>query len=264
MPKTNVNDIQMHYEIQGEGEPLLLIAGIGQDHQTWGLMAPQLKTHVQLILPDNRGVGQTDMPDMTYTVELMASDFLALLDTLKIPSAHVAGHSLGAAIAFEMGRGDPERVRKVVMMSGLYPGPQVAMPSPEAMELLTDRSGDPEDLVKRGTRLATAPGFEQRQPALFNMLVQAGLSRTQPPKIYERQSAAGGLYVQSDHAAEGFEPPLLLIYGEHDQVAPPENGKRIQSAITEAEMILVPDAGHFLHIEQPGVVADAILDFLED
>ena len=263
MPKTSFNDIEMYYERLGEGEPMLLIAGIGQDHRTWGLMAPQLQSHVELILPDNRGVGETDMPDTVYTVELMASDFLALLDELEIESAHVVGHSLGAAIAFEMGRRRPERVRKVVMMSGLYPGPHVVMPSPEAMELLTDRSGEPEELVTRGTRIATAPSFQERQPELFDMLVQAGLSRTQPPKIYARQSTAGGLYVQEEHLDEGFDPALLLIYGEHDVVAPPENGERIQSQVPEAELLLIPDAGHFLHVEQPAAVSDAILEFLE-
>jgi len=263
MPKASVQDIEMYYEIQGEGEPLLLIAGIGQDHNTWGLVAPHLQPDFQLILPDNRGVGATDMPDVTYTVELMAGDFLALLDELAIESAHVVGHSLGAAIAFEMGRAHPERVRNVVMLSGLYPGPQVAMPSPEAMEVLTDRSGEPEELVKRGARIATAPDFEEQQPELFAMLVQAGLNRTQPPKIYERQSTAGGLYLQEDHLGEGFDPPLLLIYGEHDEVAPPENGERIQSELPDAEMTLIPDAGHFLHVEQPVALSDAIAKFLE-
>ncbi len=263
MPECTVNDIDMYYEVQGKGEPLLLIAGIGQDHNTWRLMAPRLEQHFQLILPDNRGVGQTDMPDMPYTVELMASDFLALLNELDIASAYVAGHSLGAAIAFEMGRSDAARIRKAVMISGLYPGPKVVMPSSEAMEVLTDRSGEPEELVKRGTRVATAPGFEERQPVLFNMVVQAGLNRTQPAKIYQRQSAAGGLYVQSEHLADGFKPPLLLIYGEHDVVAPPENGRRIQRELPDAEMVLIPNAGHFLHIEQPAAVSEAIIEFLE-
>ena len=263
MPKTDVNDIQIYYETRGEGEPLLLIAGIGQDHNTWGLMAPRLEDRFRLILPDNRGVGQTDMPDRTYTVELMASDFLALLDELAVESAHVVGHSLGAAIAFEIGRSHPDRVRKVIMMSGLYPGPQVAMPSAEAMELLTDRSGDSEDLVKRGIRAATAPGFEEREPELFQALMQAGLNRTQPPKIYQRQSDAGALYLQEDHLAEGFEPSLLLIYGEHDQVAPVENGQRIQAELPKAKLTVIPDAAHFLHVEQPDRVTDAIAPFLE-
>jgi pimeloyl-ACP methyl ester carboxylesterase len=227
-------------------------------------MAPRLEEQFHLILPDNRGVGETDMPDMTYTVELMASDFLALLDKLEIEATHVAGHSLGAAIAFEIGRSQPERVRKVVMMSGLYPGPKVAMPSAEAMELLTDRSGEPEELVKRGVRAATAPGFEERQPELFQALVQAGLGRTQPPEIYERQSGAGALYLQDNHLTKGFEPPLLLIYGEHDQVAPPENGERIQAELPKAEMTLIPEAAHFLHVEQPDAVTEAIVAFLED
>lgn len=258
-----VNDINMCYEITGAGPPLLLITGIGQDHNAWAMMAPGLAAHFQLVLPDNRGVGQTDMPDVEYTVELMAADMLGLLNALEIESAHAVGHSLGAAIAFEMGRARPDRVKRVVMMSGLYPGPQVVMPSERAMKVLTDRSGHPEELVRRGIRIAAAPGFEERQPALFNLLVQAGLSRTQPPNIYLRQSAAGGLYLQADHLAGGFEPPLLLIYGEHDEVASPENGRRIQARLAGAKLTLIPDAGHLLHVEQPGAVNTAIIEFLE-
>jgi pimeloyl-ACP methyl ester carboxylesterase len=131
------------------------------------------------------------------------------------------------------------------------------------MELLTDRSGDPEDLVKRGVRAATAPEFEEREPELFKALVQAGLSRTQPPRIYQRQSGAGALYLQEDHLVGGFEPPLLLIYGEYDQVAPLENGERIQAELPQAELTVIPDAAHFLHVEQPDRVVEAIVAFLE-
>lgn len=264
MARTNINDIEMHYETAGDGEPLLLIAGIGQDHGTWSLVAPTLRARFELIMPDNRGVDRTDMPDMEYTVELMAEDFHGLLDALEIQAAHIVGHSLGAAIAFELGRSHPERVRKVVMMSGLYPGPEAVMPSAEAMALLTDRSGDREDLVRRGVRVATAPGFKARQPELFEVLVQAGLNRTQPPKIYGRQSAAGALYLQADHLGKGFEPPLLLLYGEHDQVAPPKNGARIQARLPEATLELIQEAGHFLHLEKPEAVSERIVEFLED
>jgi len=262
MPTVHTNGINLYYESSGAGEPLLLIAGVGQDHNAWAFLAPSLAAQFQLILPDNRGAGQTEMPDIAYTVEMMAADMIGLLDALGIAWAHVAGHSLGAAIAFEMGRACPERVGKVVMMSALYPGPQVVMPSERAMPVLTDRSGDPEELVKRGIRIAAAPDFEARQPALFDLLLQAGLRRTQPANIYLRQSAAGGMYLGADHLAGGFAPPLLLLYGEHDEVAPAENGRRIQAALPGAQLRLIPEAGHLLHVEQPAAVAVAMGEFL--
>ncbi len=90
MPTIRVNDIDMYYEIQGEGEPVVLIAGLNSDHtlyQKLGII-PRLAQSYQVVAFDNRGVGQTDKPDIPYSIEMMADDTAGLLHTLALALQH--------------------------------------------------------------------------------------------------------------------------------------------------------------------------------
>jgi len=93
MPKIQVNKIDLFYDIQGTGEPLL-IAGFNSDSSSWSAMMPALVKHYQTIRLDNRGVGQSSAPD-SPSIKQMAADAAALLDYLHSP-AHVVGHSMGS------------------------------------------------------------------------------------------------------------------------------------------------------------------------
>lgn len=99
MPKVNVGDINMYYEVHGEGEPLLLITGLGRDLTIWILQTREFSKKYQLMVFDNRGVGRTDAPDVPYSIEMMADDTAGLLDVLGIERAHILGLSMGGFIA---------------------------------------------------------------------------------------------------------------------------------------------------------------------
>lgn len=86
MPIVKVNDITMYYEVHGQGEPLVLIAGLNSDHtlyQKLGMIA-RLAESYQVVVFDNRGVGQTDKPNIAYSIEMMAKDMVGLLSVLGI------------------------------------------------------------------------------------------------------------------------------------------------------------------------------------
>lgn len=265
MPHLNMSDIQLYYEVHGHGPPLVLISGVGQGRNYWELadVLPTLAQDFQVVSFDNRGVGQSSMPDQPYSVEMMAADTLALLDALKIERAHIIGHSLGAMIAFELGYSHPERVGGVVMMSGLYPGPTAVLPSPAATQLLLNRQGEPAELARRGIVVATAPGFEAKHPDLVEALVQIALNRTQPPAIFLRQLGASQAYIQTDKLIPPatFLPPLCLLYGEADQATSYPNGELIKAKIPHAHLHLITAAGHMLPIEQPDVWIEIVKAF---
>ena len=101
MPTVKVNGICMHYEVHGQGEPLVFINGAGASMVTSYWLIPIYSRDYRLVLFDNRGVGQTDKPDMTYTTQLMANDLAGLLDAIGIDSAHVYGTSMGGMVAQE-------------------------------------------------------------------------------------------------------------------------------------------------------------------
>ena len=173
MPLVKANDIHLFYETHGDpnADSLLLICGVGQWRASWWRNVGPLAEHFHVITFDNRGIGDSDKPDAPYSLDMLAEDALGLLDALEIERAHVFGHSLGGGIALFMARKQPQRVASLLLASTLYWGPKVTMPSARAMQALQDRSGDPLELVKRGTRIAPAEGFEARDPQGFQRLI---------------------------------------------------------------------------------------------
>ncbi len=119
MPFVRANDINMYYEIHGEGEPVVLIAGLNSDHtlyQRMGLISLLAESY-QVIAFDNRGVGQTDKPDIPYSIEMMADDTAGLLDALGIEHAHILGTSMGGRIAAALALNHPRQVKSLILVS---------------------------------------------------------------------------------------------------------------------------------------------------
>ncbi len=114
MPTVKVRDINMYYEIHGEGEPLVLIHGI-LDISGWSNQIPTLSQRYRVVAFDNRGVGRTDSTEPPYTTAGMADDTAGLLDVLGIDQAHIVGYSLGGAIAQELAIKYPERVKSLIL-----------------------------------------------------------------------------------------------------------------------------------------------------
>lgn len=266
MPKAQANGISLYYETHGEDDApaLLLINGVGQWHEAWWRNVDSLAEHFRVVIFDLRGIGDSDKPNIPYTLDMLADDALGLLDALNISQAHVLGHSLGGGIALFMGRRQPQRIRKMVLISTLYWGPKVTMPSARAMQALQDRSGDPMELVKRGIRIAAAEGFEERDPEGFQKLIELRFNSQQTPELYLRHSGAGLPYFQFDHITDFTPPgPVLLMAGEFDEVAPPANSQAIAQAWGErAQMVIIQGAGHLCTIEKAPVVNQQVISFL--
>ncbi|OJV09288.1 MAG: hypothetical protein BGO14_02855 [Chlamydiales bacterium 38-26] len=95
MPKFTCNEIEIYYEIHGEGYPLVLIAGLGCDMSIWDPILDLLKRHFKIIIFDNRGVGRSSSPSQPYTISDMALDTWNLIAKLELHKPHVLGHSMG-------------------------------------------------------------------------------------------------------------------------------------------------------------------------
>lgn len=267
MPYASANGIKLYYEVHGEdhAEPLILINGVGQWRDAWWRNVGPLAEHFRVVTFDNRGIGNSDKPDIPYTLDMMADDTLGLMDTLGIERAHILGHSLGGGIALFVARKQPARVSKLVLASTLYWGPQVAMPSARAMQLLQDRSGDPLELVKNGIRVAAAAGFETRDPEAFRRLIELRFTSQQTPNLYLRHSQAGLSYFAADHIADFAPPvPVLLLVGEQDEVAPPANSEAIAARWPHARLVVIEGAGHLFNIEKPDEANRAVIEFLRN
>src|SRR5438876_952183 len=117
MPYVEVNYIQMYYEIHGDGEPLVLIVGLGTDISEWDGIIRWLAKIYKVLAFDNRGAGRTDKPDTHYSIEMMADDTAGFMQTLGIQQAHILGISMGGRIALALALQHPKRIKKLVLVS---------------------------------------------------------------------------------------------------------------------------------------------------
>jgi 3-oxoadipate enol-lactonase len=116
MPKITVGDININYQIQGSGAPLLMIMGLSFSLLDWGKKFTELLAqHYQLILFDNRDAGLTSPSPRPYNISDMADDAAGLLDALNIPKAHVFGVSMGGAIAQQFALKYPDKLDKLIL-----------------------------------------------------------------------------------------------------------------------------------------------------
>ncbi len=106
---------RLFVEMEGEGPPLVLIAGLGGSATFWNAHRPFLRDHYRLILFDHRGAGRSDRPEQAYSVEGMAKDVIAVLDHFEVERAHIVGHSTGGAISQVLALDAAERLGKLVL-----------------------------------------------------------------------------------------------------------------------------------------------------
>ena len=111
------SDLDIWTEQVGQGPDVLLIGGLGDTVESWQLQLDGLADRYRLTAFDNRGAGRTAMPDRPVSAGMMADDAAQLLQALEVPSAHVAGFSMGSAIAQELALRHPELVRSLVLQS---------------------------------------------------------------------------------------------------------------------------------------------------
>jgi pimeloyl-ACP methyl ester carboxylesterase len=266
MPSLNLGDIQISYEIHGEGHPLLMICGIGYCAWFWRDIVPELAEYYQVIVFDNRGAGDSDKPEGPYSINMMANDTAGLMDALSISSAYVVGHSLGGFIAQELIVTRPELVSKLVLASTNHGGMKVIPITPEAMEVLTKRDGDPVELVRRGIEVACAPGFLEENSQITQDLIEYRFTNPVPPLQYQAQVTAGvGMSALNDQqVAErtaAIKVPTLILFGEHDRVVPPGNADLLAEKISGAEVKIIPGTGHMFPIENPRATVSALREF---
>jgi pimeloyl-ACP methyl ester carboxylesterase len=115
MPNVKLNNLNFYYEVEGEGFPLVLLAGLSRDSSNWNLIKPLLVNNFQVITLDNRSVGRTEVPVDPYTIAEMGEDVIRLLDYLHLSKAHLLGHSMGGAIAQTIALKSPHYIERFII-----------------------------------------------------------------------------------------------------------------------------------------------------
>lgn len=262
MPKVKVNGIQLYYELHGQGEPLVLIVGLGGSALGWGMQIPTFSREFQVVAFDNRGSGRSDKPAARYTIRMFADDTAGLMDALGITSAHVYGQSMGGFIAQELALNYPQRVRTLVLGSTSCGGRHAVAASPGHLILMASLSTlSPEEAAEKNLPLLYSTEFivRKREELIARSLTEAEL---RPPlDAYARQVQAALRHNTYDRLPQ-IRCPTLIISGSDDKVVPAKNSSILAECIPNAELVVLPKAGHGYLVEFAEESNAIVFDFL--
>jgi 3-oxoadipate enol-lactonase len=256
MPTVTVDGAELFYETAGDGDPLLLIMGLGADSRGWGMQAPVFATSHRVIMFDNRGVGRSSVAPGPYTTKQMARDALAVLDAVEVERAHVLGVSLGGAIAQELVLAAPERVRSLALGS-TWAGPSTWRSRLREMQLGVLRTSGVEALVKARILFIFTPPVFEKAPDLMD-LIEKTMAET-PLEGYLHQLDAAEAHDARDRLGKVTTPTLVLT-GERDILVPPELTVEVASLISGAELVTFETA-HAIQFEESTRFNEIVLSF---
>lgn len=259
--RIDIGDAELHVEISGEGDPVLLVAGLGGRGAFWSSQIEDFAKHSRVITFDHRGCGNSTPGKTVDGVAHMAGDVLALMDALGIAKASLVGHSTGGAIGQHIALEDPDRLDRLVL-SCSWPGPDAYF-----LELFRNRRAvlencGPLDYLAGGTFLAmpsrhlqpqmkSAQAYMEQRLAAFPGL-EVELSRIAAVVTHDLRSRLGDIAV-----------PTLCIGAMDDQITPPGFTDEMASLIPGSKKHLLDHGGHFSPMCVPQAYNARVLEFLQ-
>lgn len=250
--------IRSAFSVEGEGEPLFLIHGIGASRASFAGLVPFLKSAYRCISYDLRGHGLSPTPQPPYTLDDLVEDLEALRHELGIERAHFAGHSLGGMIGPAYARKYPRHV----LTLGLY-------------STAAFRNADDSAKVKGVVAAMRAKGIPQVLETLKDRWFTPEFAALKPDVIARRMQqvidtdpdvflSVFDIYAETEMAPwlNKVRHPCLVLTGENDGGCNPRLNKLIAEALPDSELVILAELRHAILLEAAGKVAPLVLDFL--
>lgn len=263
MPKIIANNISLYYKITGKGDhSVILISGANGDHKS--VWPPQvvnrLAQYFQVVQFDHRGVGQSDQPDIPYSIEMMADDVAGLMQALQIKKAHLIGYSMGGQIAAKFAEKYPNKINKMIgCVCYANINMRVRILGEALIELMELNIAD-SIIDKIGLPWVFSDRFlEENLPSLMQ-------SKEEPKSTasigFKRHFEAQCAFTSEAECFKSIKAPTLFIAGEEDRICPPADVMKFVDLIPNSQIITFQEAGHMLSLEHPDKFSQVICDFL--
>lgn len=266
MPYAKVNNIDLYYEIHGEGEPFIeIFGGGGTIESTYPGVQHPLSKEYQVVVYDHRSSGKSDKSDKPLSMELLADDVAGLLDSIGIESAHVRGFSKGGMIAQHLALKYPNRIRSLILgctscqFNTDYT--HAIQPPQEFMDLFNivkAQKLSPEEYGIRLARLQMTDEYEKEHPDVFKQMSEAIANDSQ--RLIQTRAEHLCVHDTYDRLPE-IQIPTLVISGNGDKIISYKNSEILASRIPNAELAIIDGAGHTF-IEAREEIMGLTLDFL--
>ncbi len=245
----DVDGVHVRYREAGSGPAVVLIHGYGASSESWLGVMPELAAHHRVIAIDLKGFGWTSRPAGDYSPTAQAALVWSVLDQLKVSDVAIVGHSWGASVALELAIAHPERVRRVALYAAYVYDDQV----PGFFDWAEKRG-----LGELLFGLYYRERMDERAALAYHderWITQARVDRieaelTRPGTVAAALAVARRHHFKQLHVAlRSFRQPVLLLWGENDQVTPLRFGHRLVEELANAELKVYPRCGHLPMVE---------------
>src|SRR5712691_11411529 len=251
MPTVQANGIDIYYEVQGEGEPVVLIPYLAADQACYAFQVAEYAKHFTCFTVDLRGAGLSGKPEGTYTTELLADDVAAFMQAAGVDRAHVGGLSLGAATGMWLAARHPSRVKSLSLHSAWPSTDPFLRVVVEGWRIMAQGLGSVTDMVIKGIfPWCFTPELYAARPEYIDSLADFVRGRPMPPvDAFLRQSGAV-LAHDASAVLSSIQAPTLITFGRHDQVTSTRFAEPLSAGIANSEVVIFEDCSHAPIYEQ--------------
>ncbi len=263
MPQVEVNGLTINYDVQGEGEPLLLIPYTSADHACYAFQLPSYTEHFSCIALDLPGSGESDMPPGPYATEEYADQVAAFLGAIGIETAHVAGVSLGAGVGLHLAARHPDRVRSLSLHSGWHASDGYLRVVVEQWRALASTLPTVADVVIQGIfPWCFTPEMYVERPEFVDTLEAFVRGRPAQPVDAFLAQTDGVLAHDASAVLSEVGVPTLITFGARDLVCSTRFAQPLKDGIADSELVIFDHLSHAGLHEDPETFNGATLDFL--
>jgi pimeloyl-ACP methyl ester carboxylesterase len=251
------------WRVVGDGPPLLLLNGYAATGADWDpVFLGALAAHFRVICPDNAGLGSSRLADGVDLggAEGMASDMLALLDSVESGPMPVVGWSMGGFVAQTLVRRAPRRFSALGLISTHPGGADTVNGEAGVFQKLIDHSGTPREQATRLISLLFPPDRAAEADERFGDLVAAARAELPEPVLFMQEEALVDWHNRPTSLSV-LEPPLptAIVHGGKDTVVPPGNAEALARFYPGATVTILPECAHAPMAQEPAAVAEAII-----
>lgn len=272
MPFISVPGADLHYVTQGEGEPLVLLPGLGLDHRYYRLASPLLAEKLAVYAVDPRGIGKSSKSPGPYSVEAWAEDFAKFIDALGQGPVHVLGTSLGGAMALALAVQAPDRVRSLTVVGAFSELDRAAVLNFDLRARLIERLGLSDEVADYMGLWTMTREFVNSEQGFAQMKANQAIIRDNSSELYlqfVRTVLAWGRCLPGQEVEAKFTTrlgeigcPTLVIGSANDQLIPLGLSEIIARGIPGAKLVVMPDGGHIPFVEKPEESVRIVLGFI--
>jgi 3-oxoadipate enol-lactonase len=263
MPSVRVNDLTMHYEQEGTGEPLILIPYLAADNACYAFQVADYSKHFTCISVDLRGSGESDKPSGAYSTELFADDISGLMDAIGVSRAHIMGLSLGAATGMWLAAKYPDKVKSLSLHSSWTKTDPFVRTVVGGWQVMARALPTVTDMVIQGIfPWCFTPELYATRPDYIDSLVAFVRGRPVQPLDAFLQTSEAVLSHDVESQLNAIQAPTQITFGRYDLVTSTRFAPMLTSHIKHSEVVIFEGCSHAPIYEKVDSFNAQTLEFL--